>query len=532
VSQPIQNTAVLGAPPGEDTLTIARNLSTRYLALGVEMVVGMLVLPINVAYLGAAAYGLWMLTSTVTMYFSMVGFGFSYGMVKFVARYRAERNPQALNEILSSAFFVLAGLAVVTYVSAMIAATFLGSLFQLTPAQVRLGQILLLVTSVHVAVGMTFGVFGGVINGFQRYDLNNIVGTVISLVTAAVNVAVLVAGYGLVELVVATTIVRVLAYWLYRANAYRVFPGLAIRAANFRLARLKEITPFGLHMLVIDGAHRINHSIDVIVIGVFLNTTAVAVWAVAQRLADAIHRVSIQLSDVLFPTVVDNDTAQRADRLQSIFVLGTRLSLAMVIPIGGTLILTATPLVDAWVGTAFSESALILQVLAFTMIVRVGAATAGTVLKGCGEHRMVAVTNVVIAAVNLSLSLALVGTLGLLGIAIGTLIPVSLGCAVVLFPAGCRRVNLPLTRAWREAIWPALWPAVVMAAFVVVTRPLVPASLLAVAAHMGASALIYALTFTTCAISAVERRIFISRFMQLSLRRRVPPAVPVASEGA
>jgi O-antigen/teichoic acid export membrane protein len=353
-----------------------------------------------------------------------------------------------------------------------------------------------------------------------------------SLVTAAVNVAVLLAGYGLIELVVATTSVRVLTYWVYRANAYRVFPGLAIRAAHFRLARLREIMPFGLHMLVIEGASRVNHAVDVMVIGVFLSTIAVAVWSIAQRLADAAYQLSIQLSAVLFPTMVDNDTAQRADRLQSIVVLGTRLSLATVIPIAGTLMLTATPLVHAWVGDDFSESALILQVLALCVIVRVGAATAATVLKTCGGHRLVAVTHVTCAVVNLSLSLALVGWLGLLGIAIGTLVPVSVGAAAVLFPAGCRRVNLTLARAWREAIWPALWPASVMTAFIVFTRPFVPVSLLAVAAHMAAGALVYALIFTTCAISAAERRVFISHFMRVSLRRRVRPPVTVAAEGA
>jgi O-antigen/teichoic acid export membrane protein len=532
VSRQAQDAALLGGPPAEETLTIARNLSTRYLAIGAEMCVGVLVLPINLAYLGPAAYGLWMLAATVTAYFTMLDFGFNWAVLKYVARYRAERNVQALNEILSSAFFLFAGLSVLAYAAAVVVAAFLGSFFQLTPEQVRTGQIVLLVTSVQVASGIAFGVFGAVINGFQRYDLNNIVGTVSSLVTAAVNVAVLLAGYGLVELVVATTSVRVLTHWVYRANAYRVFPGLAIRVAHFRLALLREITPFSLHMLVIEGASKVNHAVDVMVIGVFLNTTAVAVWAIAQRLADATFQLSIQLSAVLFPTMVDNDTAQRADRLQSIVVFGTRLSLATVIPIAGTLMLTATPLVHAWVGADFSESALILQVLAVCVIVRVGAATATMVLKGCGGHRLVAVTNVTSAAVNLSLSLALVGWLGLLGIAIGTLVPVSIGSAAVLFPAGCRRVNLTLARAWRDAIWPALWPASVMTAFVVLTRPFVPVSLLAVAAQMAASTLVYALVFTMFAISAAERRVFISRFMQLSMRRRVPPPATVATEGA
>ena len=44
-------------------LSFARNVSTRYLAIAVTAVIGLLVLPINVHYLGKSAYGLWMLTA-------------------------------------------------------------------------------------------------------------------------------------------------------------------------------------------------------------------------------------------------------------------------------------------------------------------------------------------------------------------------------------------------------------------------------------------------------------------------------------
>jgi hypothetical protein len=49
-------------PVEDQTLLIARNLSTRYLAIGTEMALGLVVLPMNVSHLGPAAYGLWMLT--------------------------------------------------------------------------------------------------------------------------------------------------------------------------------------------------------------------------------------------------------------------------------------------------------------------------------------------------------------------------------------------------------------------------------------------------------------------------------------
>src|SRR5262249_34694244 len=154
-----------------------------------------------------------------------------------------------------------------SYAAAIVLAVFLDRLFHLTPDQAEVGRILLLVISVQVAMGIAWSVFGGVINGFQRYDLNNLVGAASSIVAAAVNVAVLQAGYGLVALVVGTTTVRVATLVVYRANAYRVFPGLELRLRHFSRARLREVTKFSIYMAVIDWAYKLNFSVDVLVIG-------------------------------------------------------------------------------------------------------------------------------------------------------------------------------------------------------------------------------------------------------------------------
>lgn len=512
----------------EETLTVARNVSTRYLAIGVEAVLGVLMLPFNVAHLGQSAYGLWMLTASVTAYFSVLDLGYAGALVKFVAQYRAKRDERALNEILSTAFFIFGGFGLLTYGVALLIAMNLARLFQLTPDQVATGRVVLLIVSVNVAAGTAFSVFGGVINGFQRYDLNNVVGTISSVLTAVANVVVLALGYGLVELVAATTLVRVLTFVAYRANAYRVFPKLRIRLSLFRRTRLRELTMFSVYMLIIDWSNKMNYSVDALVIGAFLNTSAVAVWAVGQRVAELTQRLSNQLNDVLFPAIVDCDAAQRLDRLQSIFIQGTRLSLATVVPLAGSLAMMATPLVYAWVGPAFSGSAVVLQLLAVTVIVRVGNATASTLLKGAGHHRLVAFTNAAAAVSNLALSIAIIKPLGLAGVAIGTLVPVVLVSACVIFPAGCRRVELSIGRAWMQAVWPALWPAAPMVLFIMASRPWVGTSLAAVTLDVAVAALVYFFTFIFFGIGREERRFYFSKLVELTARRRLQPL----SEGA
>jgi O-antigen/teichoic acid export membrane protein len=255
----------------------------------------------------------------------------------------------------------------------------------------------------------------------------------------------------------------------------------------------------------------------------------VAVWTVGQRLAEVVQRLTNQLNDVLFPTVVDHDSASRLDRLQAIFIQGTRLSLATVIPMAGGLMLMAQPLVDAWVGPEFSGSVLVLRLLAFTVIVRIGTATAATLLKGAGEHRLVAFATVAAAIANLALSIAIIKPLGLPGVAIGTLVPVGLASTLVLFPAGCRRVQLPVGRALAEAVWPACWPAVAMTAFIAATRHLVPANVFAIAVELAIAGLVYALTFVFFGISAEQRRLYMARIVELAQRRAPAAALP---EGA
>src|SRR5207237_10215047 len=84
---------LLGPQPTDETLTVARNVSTRYLAIATEMLVGLVVLPFNVQHLGKQAYGLWILAASVTAYFSVLDLGYGGALVKFVAQYRARRTP-------------------------------------------------------------------------------------------------------------------------------------------------------------------------------------------------------------------------------------------------------------------------------------------------------------------------------------------------------------------------------------------------------------------------------------------------------
>lgn len=489
-----------------------------YLVAGTELLIGVFMLPFNVAHLGQSAYGLWVLVASVTIYFSMFDMGYGVAQVKFAAKYRAQGDTAALNEIASTMFCLFSGVGAFTFAVAVLLSFNLGRFFPLTAEQAQTGQIVLLFISGYVALGFPTSVFGGIVNGFQRQYLNGIVAIVTAIVVAGVNVAVLLAGYGLAELVAATTAVRILSYLLYARNAYRVFPALRIRPQYFRRDRLREVTGFSVFILIIDLANKLNYSTDTIVIGAFLGTSAVAIWAVAQRLIEIVQRITDQLNAILFPVVVDSSTVQRVDRLQKILVQGTRLSLAMVVPLATVLGLTARPLVMIWVGPAFSASVNVIYILSIVVALRVGNATSAVILKGSDVHKFLAFSNLSMAACNLILSVLLVRVYGLIGVAIGTLIPMIVFSMFVVFPAACRRLEMPVFTVLRKSVWPATWPAMIMGLFIALTRGGIEGSWSLLVLQSLVAAAIYAGLFLSFAINRNERDWYINKIKEIFKR--------------
>jgi O-antigen/teichoic acid export membrane protein len=504
---------------------VARNVATRYLAIAIDALMGLVILPFNVSHLGQSAYGLWMLMSSLTVYFSVLDLGFGGSVTKFVAQYRALRDARSLNEIISTLFVVFTAIGSFAYLCFILVSLNVGRIFHLDPDQVDTARQLTLIIGVWVSVSFPFSVFGGVINGFQRYDINSVVGIGSSVLVAIVNVVMLLLGFSLVQLVFATTAVRVATFLLYRWNAYYVFPRLLVRPSLFRWTRVRELSTFSVYISMIDWASKINYSADALIIGAFMPSAAVAIWTVPQRLAETLQRLTNQINGVLFPVVVDSDAGEKPERLRAVFVQGTRFTLVTVVPVATAMFLLAGPLIRSWVGPRFEAAVPVAQILLLVVAIRVGNSSATTVLKGAGCHRFLAFTNLSIAIVNIVLSLLLIRGYGLIGQAVGTLIPVAAGSILVLWPAACRRVGIRPSTAFAQAVWPALWPVLVMAAVVIPMRDALPVRLYAVGLAGAAGTVSYLITFLAFAVKRKERQIYIARATELARgRRRVPAA--------
>jgi len=314
---------------------------------------------------------------------------------------------------------------------------------------------------------------------------------------------------------------------VYRRNAYRIFPELSISPKLFCRHRLREVTGFSVYASLIDWANKLNYQLDTVVIGAFIGSGAVAVWAPAERIISGTQRLTNQLNGVLFPTIVDSDVTKQQERLQQILLQGTRLSLVMVVPLTAALILLADPLVHAWLrdkAASVAGTIPIIQILSISVAIRVGNATGTTILKGAGQHRMLAFVNLGTGLANLAMSIALIKPFGLPGVAYGTLIPIALSAIFILYPAACRRVGLPVGEAVRHSVLPALWPALIVGLVLAVTRHISSGTLLAVVLQASGGGLLYLALFFAIAIGRRDRALYTAKFVELVGRRPLAAA--------
>jgi O-antigen/teichoic acid export membrane protein len=482
----------LGAAP-DPVRSVLTGTATKYVLLAVNVALGVFMMPFTLHHLGTAQYGLWMLVASMTYYFQLLDLGYGSGLVRHLADADARGETTRANQILSTFVTVYSALGIAAAAGIIVIIFAVIPHFPNLPAdQVPLAQGVLALMGIRITAGFPMTVFGAVTTARQRFAMNNTVAIAVAIANAAVTYVVLSAGYGLLMLVASTTAVGLSSYAAYAWTAHRAFPQLRIRPSSFSRNLVREVTAYSFYLFIIDIAVQIGFNLDNIVIGAVWGTSAVALYSVALRLADYQRQLCNQYNSLLFPVVVRFDASGRSGALRGVMLDGTRIAMMLVVGATVCVIGFGRPLIVHWMGPAFEPSVLPLYVLAAIGVVLVGQGPLGNVLLATGRHRLVAFASLGEALANLGLSLLLVRPLGIVGVAVGTAIPLVVANVFVLLPAACRQTGIGVGSFARDVLAAPAAGAVPAVFAVVLLRNLVPPSSLAMTVGEGAvTGLIY-----------------------------------------
>ncbi len=409
--------------------TLVRNIVSNWVGYAVQVCLAFVLTPFVLHSLGETKYGIWAVAVGVTGYYGLLDLGFSAGMTQYFTRYLAEKDFASLNKTASTGFVTLASCGVVIFIASILIALNVSALFRIPPESSRDACFVLAITGASMAFGFVFSTYSAVFTAVQRFDLSNGIGIATRLTSAVATVLCLNNGYGLVAISLVGAGANVLDYLFRWRVAYRLLPTLRVSIALAEAAKFGEVIRFGIWNVAIGGSVRLISYTDSLVIAAFLPAAAIAPFAIAANLRTYFEDIFVRVGYVFYPVVTGLDARGDRSGLIKLFLVSTKFMFLGAVICGSIAICLARYFFRLWVGPVFADPvgypsiAIIFYTLILGSIVGVGQRIGYQVLLGTRQVSVLAKLFVAEGISNLVVSIALIPKVGLIGVAMGTLIP-------------------------------------------------------------------------------------------------------------
>lgn len=440
-----------------------RSIVANWVAFGFTAAVAFAMSPFVLHNLGDTAYGVWVLLATMVGYLGLLDLGVRGAVTRYVARYRAMAQGDEAGHVTSAALAIFTAMGLLAVVIAVGLATVALPLFQIPAEYAGPARMVVILGGIAFAVSLVSGVFGGILAASERFDLLS-GAEVLSTSLRAVSVYVALSyGAGLVGLAVIQ-----LGYTLARGSlnyvlARRQYPELRLSWRNWGRLELRRIFSFSLFSTFLHVSEAAILETDAVLIAAFMPVHMITFFAIASNLTLHARRVISGISHTIIPRTSALQAGEHQDELKSVTLKGGRLATLVVLPIVVTFLVRGESFIGLWMGPVYAAtSSRILTILSVALVAAAGRQVATQAIIGVNRHRQLAPWYVGEAVANLGLSLALVQSMGLEGVALGTAIP-SLCVSVLVIPWYVRKIfGIGVWHTYRE-FW--IRPLVAMVPF-------------------------------------------------------------------
>jgi O-antigen/teichoic acid export membrane protein len=418
------------------------NAAANWLGFAAQVLAALLLSPILLHGLGAGRYGIWSLVESVLAYLMLFDLGVAASVVRYVARFEAARDRDSLNRVFNTslAIFAGAGLAVLAVVLLLAGA---GMHLLKVPAEMA-GEArgMLVLLGVNLALGLPLSVFPSVLDGLECYPTKTMIRTAALALRSVVFLLIVRSGGGLFALAWTITACNLLEHAALAAAAWWYLPGLRLSPRYIDRATFRTIRGYSLHAFLALLAGRISFQTDALVIGALLAPEWIAFFVLAARLVEYAKNALRALTTVLTPAVSALEARGDDEAIRRMLLDVTRWVLWLILPIQAGLLILGKPFLALWLGRHYAElSYPTLSILAAPLGLALAQSVGARLLYGLGQLRWLVRVVMAEAVINLVLSIALAGPLGIEGVAWGTTIP-NLVANLAVMAYVCRTVGV------------------------------------------------------------------------------------------
>lgn len=344
-----------------------KNVGSGWLAVGLTGVVGLVLLPINLKYLGKELYGISILAISLLNILSFLSFGMGPILLRFFAQAIVEKEEDDFKNISSTAQTILGGMGLFGAFALLTAFPFFVENYSISLSCRPSLFVLFLAMAFSCFENLYTLPFLGIIQASHRYDIGN----VIRILSVTIRLVTLYGGYlifpaslsvmaGAIFLEAAFKLTALL-FFAWKIGGSNVF----WRWRNVRWNLVPSLFSFSALNFVNSLFFSLSLQIPLLIIGRFLGKEMVAAYAPAGMISGAVSLFLCQICSPLTPLATEDALKNDGKKLGRWSLLfGETVACAA----GGCLIifvLFGSEIITLWLGVDFAwiQSIVVVTVL-------------------------------------------------------------------------------------------------------------------------------------------------------------------------
>lgn len=418
-----------------------------YIAVVVRILLGLVLFRATFQNFTAAEFGFWVLLWSLFGYGIIVDFGFGFTAQKVVAQKTATGDIVGLSKLLATILWTYIGMAVILLVVFLIIREpFLARMGVLAVDHEKFSRAYL-VFFIGLAILFPLGLFPEILNGLQRVDLSNWIGVFSTILNFCVLLWGLLAHWDFALLMGLSVASSAVPNLIAMILAVRLIPGISFSPKWFEWRAVKAQMGFSLTAYLITFSNILMGKSDQLVISLTLGVAFVTIYQVGFKMGDILGLFSSQLQQVISPAAAVMHAQGDDSGLRRLLLRSSRLTFLLVTPCYLLSAVYLDPLICTLTGmqsvprdTWWVGQVLLLAVFSS----QITNACSKRVLMMCGEEKRLLVVSLTEAGANVVLSVILAYQMGVLGVAIGTMIPTILIGWFWVVPLTIKKLHLSL----------------------------------------------------------------------------------------
>lgn len=490
-----------------------------YISIFISIIIALVYTPIMIRLLGQAEFGLYSLIGSLAAYFSILDLGLGNAIVRYTARNRAKGDKDFESRLNGTFLILYSIIGLITIIVGTIVYFNIETIFgeSLADFELRKGKIMIIILIVNFSLSFPLSVFQSYIRAYERFVVDKLIGITRIVMAPVLILPLLFFGYGSVSMVAVTTVVNVgtliyaMVYSITKLNIKINFNILDWKA-------LREIFGYSFFVFLAVIVDQINWNTDQFILGIFLGTVPIAVYAIAMQFVKLYIQFSTAISNVLLPRasmMIANEAS--AEELTKFFTKYGRMQYLVLAFILSGFILVGKPFIQLWAGENYTNAYYILLILLIPLTLPLIQNTGISILYASNLQAFRSMVLIFIAVLNVAISIPMVKSYGGIGAAIATSFSLIIGNGLIMNIYYHRRIGINIVYFWKSILRMSI--PVIFALFLgfIVNLLIISNSPIFILVKVILFSMMYPIIMWFFGINNEEKRVFISLIKRRTL---------------